>query len=118
MEERITSSKSTLSSHSSIGATGTIKFTNFCANWTPEQATLNNINLNVGNKELFAIVGHVGSGKVKIQNSFKIVSNTYLLNSSILCRPPCSNQYLVSCQQLQEKFELREHWVRSNKKNC
>lgn len=63
MEERAVPSiqSSTLMSSSDAGM---VQLEKLFANWTPEQDTLNNISLKVGNKELVAIVGHVGSGKV------------------------------------------------------
>lgn len=47
-----------------------ISIKNFSAKWIPEyeENTLNKINLQVKKKELVAVIGHVGSGKVKMLN--------------------------------------------------
>ncbi len=66
MEERTKrpsfSSKSSTSTSTIVG--GTVKLQNLSASWNIDQTTLSKINLIVANKELIAIVGHVGAGKV------------------------------------------------------
>jgi ABC-type phosphate/phosphonate transport system ATPase subunit len=44
--------------------TKTIKLENLSAGWIPEHNTLTDISLDIGNKELLVVVGHVGAGKV------------------------------------------------------
>jgi ABC-type bacteriocin/lantibiotic exporter with double-glycine peptidase domain len=55
-------SKSSTSNASLI--TKTIKLENLSAGWIPEHNTLTDISLDIGNKELLVVVGHVGAGKV------------------------------------------------------